>query len=578
MNTPVFAPEPAARPVTGTSAGRWPSAADVFAPGQSESESGMSAGLLGRDPSQFSELSDFSEAGEFSQLTEPGELLVPEPPSPGQEAGEASAWSHLWADWHPVARDDEEETAPELPGENQVATQPLTVTTTFSKEALDALPDVLRAKPLVSIEATVPTEKILWMVSGAVANRGSEPGWADRLLIDLPDLPKAAPTATIHLAVLEAAPFDLGPDHLKTLHKFCRAAYPAPDPRADVLSVGSYLLNRSVEEHLDLPAGSVAKAAGLPTQLPADRAPNYKIILYALLPRSVGAVVAPVDHRALRGFAFDKSTLTAQHEQLLDSLAREVTKSWYSRSIVTRIVVQGHTDPVGTHDYNYALGRRRAEAVAARLKALISQYAGSLPAGTVDKIQYVIESYGPDRPFSSRLNSLNRRVELTLYRDTSAPPTPLRPDQIGPRLRSLLTAPTTLDPDTVGRIRCLLDKVQAAGIDDRFATDTQVFLINRDNRLPAAEDWSRVLNRLLAPELFGPQLTDDRVLANLSRLDEDIAGGVAKMNQIIDYASGADYGLGLLALAKAFKDFNAWVIARMRDPASIYSCYAALFL
>lgn len=50
------------------------------------------------------------------------------------------------------------------------------------------------------------------------------------------------------------------------------------------------------------------------------------------------------------------------------------------------------------------------------------------------------------------------------------------------------------------------------------------------------------------------------------------------MNRIIAYASGVDYGLGLVALPKAFKDFNAWVIARMRDPASICGCYASIFL
>jgi hypothetical protein len=50
------------------------------------------------------------------------------------------------------------------------------------------------------------------------------------------------------------------------------------------------------------------------------------------------------------------------------------------------------------------------------------------------------------------------------------------------------------------------------------------------------------------------------------------------MNQIIAYAQGPDWGLGLLALAKAFKQFNAWVMERFSDQTSIYSCYADLFL
>jgi hypothetical protein len=78
------------------------------------------------------------------------------------------------------------------------------------------------------------------------------------------------------------------------------------------------------------------------------------------------------------------------------------------------------------------------------------------------------------------------------------------------------------------------------------------------------------------------------VIANLERLDEEIAGGIVKMNQIIAYASGPDLGVGsagagqhlqaVQRVANTFKQFNAWVIERFRDQTSIYSCYADLFL
>ena len=48
------------------------------------------------------------------------------------------------------------------------------------------------------------------------------------------------------------------------------------------------------------------------------------------------------------------------------------------------------------------------------------------------------------------------------------------------------------------------------------------------------------------------------------------------MTQMIDYASGADYGLGLHATANALKDLNKWVLARLNDAKSVYSCYPQL--
>jgi outer membrane protein OmpA-like peptidoglycan-associated protein len=516
----------------------------------------------------------------------------------GSPAADAGTLGHLWADWHPVFRGDQEESGlipgsagfgetgwPALAaqsGENQVPPAKPSVTKTFPAEALTELPDALGAKPLADIQATVPTEKILWMISDALANRGSEPGWADRLLVDLEDLPKAAPSATVHVTIFETVPLSPGDQaKLRAFHRFCMKAYASKELPFDALTVADYTRNRWLEERLDLPAGSVAQTAGLPTRMAANQAVNYKLVVYAMLPRGAGMVIAPRDHRALRGFAFDKATLTPGHEKMLDSLAREVVRSWYSRSMVTKVVIQGHTDLVGTSEYNYALGRARAEAVAARLKQLINRYAGPLPTGTVDRIQYVVESYGKDRPFSTRLNSLNRRVELTLYRDTSPPPTPLKLDETLPRLTSLLTSQSLLDGDTVDRLRCMLSKLQQPGTDDRFATDTQVFLINRDNQLPGAADWNRVLSRVLTPEVFGPQVPDDRVIAALGRLDLAVAEGIAKTNQMVAYASGIDLGLGplgLMALSDAFKKYNDWQFARLHDSTSVYSCYASLFL
>jgi len=351
-------------------------------------------------------------------------------------------------------------------------------------------------------------------------------------------------------------------------------------PPFDALTLGYYWGNRQVEEQFQWPAGSISTSAGLPAQLPKSQDANYKLVVYALLPETVGAVIAPRDQRSLRGFDFGKWLLTSEHERLLDSLAREMVRSWFSRRTVTHVVAAGHTDPVGTRDFNIRLGRRRAEAVATRLKEIINEYAASVsfPAGVLDKIQYIVESYGEDRPFSRNLQTLNRRVEITLLRDYRPPPQPLDEDITLKRQSELLQKTPTRDPDTTKRLQCLLQKMRQSGVDDRYVNDTQVFLINRDNKMPGPTEWNRVRSTLLDPRLFSPQIPDERVIANLLRLDEEIAGGIVKMNQIQAYASGIDHGLGLRALATAFKQFNAWVMERFRDQSSIYSCYAELFL
>ena len=58
-------------------------------------------------------------------------------------------------------------------------------------------------------------------------------------------------------------------------------------------------------------------------------------------------------------FDFDSAELSAETRMVLD---RAVNKS--SKSQSSRVVVSGHADERGTRDYNLALGRQRASAVA----------------------------------------------------------------------------------------------------------------------------------------------------------------------------------------------------------------------
>ncbi len=58
-------------------------------------------------------------------------------------------------------------------------------------------------------------------------------------------------------------------------------------------------------------------------------------------------------------FGFDEAEVGSQHVAFLDRFAHVVTR-YYPSSLVT---VEGFTDPVGSQEYNLALGKKRAQAV-----------------------------------------------------------------------------------------------------------------------------------------------------------------------------------------------------------------------
>ncbi len=74
-------------------------------------------------------------------------------------------------------------------------------------------------------------------------------------------------------------------------------------------------------------------------------------------------------------------------------------------------LIAGHTDSVGPEEYNYELGRRRAENVT---RYLITQK-------KMDPLRMVTVSYGRNAPLADNNTregrSKNRRVEILVYRD-----------------------------------------------------------------------------------------------------------------------------------------------------------------
>ncbi len=103
---------------------------------------------------------------------------------------------------------------------------------------------------------------------------------------------------------------------------------------------------------------------------------------------------------AIYHFAFDDATLSDQDKPTLDEFA-----AFLAQNPTVKAHVDGFTDYQGPHDYNLALGLRRAEAVA--------QY---LQEKGVDVARIDIQSYGPDKALDNSktlaANAKNRRAVI----------------------------------------------------------------------------------------------------------------------------------------------------------------------
>ena len=100
-------------------------------------------------------------------------------------------------------------------------------------------------------------------------------------------------------------------------------------------------------------------------------------------------------------FDFDSYVLKDEYRPLVDSFAKTLTADRKKK-----VVVEGHTDERGGHEYNLALGQKRAEAVAKSM---------TLMGANETQIEAV--SFGKERPAVQGSDEAawakNRRAELT---------------------------------------------------------------------------------------------------------------------------------------------------------------------
>lgn len=99
-------------------------------------------------------------------------------------------------------------------------------------------------------------------------------------------------------------------------------------------------------------------------------------------------------------FAFDSYVVEDEYRGLVEAHAQ-----YLAANPTARMTLQGHTDERGTHEYNLALGQRRADAVK-RLMVLL---------GAQDS-QIETISFGKERPRNIESNEIawaeNRRVDV----------------------------------------------------------------------------------------------------------------------------------------------------------------------
>jgi outer membrane protein OmpA-like peptidoglycan-associated protein len=120
-----------------------------------------------------------------------------------------------------------------------------------------------------------------------------------------------------------------------------------------------------------------------------------------------------LDSRHGPTFAFGSAALTENAKGEIDRFLQDLEGSTGSAS-GRGFVVAGHTDSIGTEEYNYELGQRRADGVAGYL---VSEEG-------VDPTQVRVVSYGASKPVAdnstSRGRRTNRRVEILVYRQKIA--------------------------------------------------------------------------------------------------------------------------------------------------------------
>lgn len=162
-------------------------------------------------------------------------------------------------------------------------------------------------------------------------------------------------------------------------------------------------------------------------------------------------------------FDFNRADLKQKHLDQLVELVTQIVQSWARASTRPAVGVRavGHTDEVGSDDYNLGLGRRRAQAVLGRLTGAL------ITGGNFNLYQIMnwsVESQGKRSRVSS-VPEKNRRVEIFIQWGTVKTPPPPPPPRRPPDPRCVAGclaqekrcfSQTRFPPEClIGRARCI---------------------------------------------------------------------------------------------------------------------------
>jgi outer membrane protein OmpA-like peptidoglycan-associated protein len=129
-----------------------------------------------------------------------------------------------------------------------------------------------------------------------------------------------------------------------------------------------------------------------------------------------------IDMKEGANFGFNSSVLPPQAKKEIDGFLSDL-KGDLAGGENAVFLIAGHTDSMGAEDYNYELGKRRADAVN---RYLVTQK-------KMDPLRVVTVSYGASVPVAENKTrdgrAKNRRVEILVYREAINSNTAATPQQ-----------------------------------------------------------------------------------------------------------------------------------------------------
>ena len=217
-------------------------------------------------------------------------------------------------------------------------------------------------------------------------------------------------------------------------------------------------------------------------------------------------------------FIFNSNKSPSFHRPIIQRIAATVVSSQHSARPIRTVRLIGHTDSVGSDEFNRGLGLQRAKSVRRALQSEIDRQ----QPGLSSRIRITTDTRGESQPQTNNSTSAgrarNRRVEVILVRSTRPPPQ--RPP--APRSRTSVlnvVAKSFIQPiRRLGRIWCPGAPIAQAKLAVLGEKTRQYF---RENPRTAADDGRY---RLYTHVTFTVECRGDKVLSVVSSFTDTDVG------------------------------------------------------